>query len=92
MIKLQKELKELKVDGDLVKYKEDNFNLELSFNDELMLSELTRVVGDLGIIMMVFTNVDKSLKNMLDIKPGNLPSFSFMMPDLYEMGIIKKEE
>ena len=65
VIKLQKELKELQVEGDLVKYKEDNFNLELGFNSDLILSELTRVVGDSGEIILRKGKFEKSLDDMM---------------------------
>ena len=88
VIKLQKELKELQVDGYLVKYKEDNFNLELSFNSYLILSELTRVVGDSGTIMIVKSFMD----DMLNMNT-NIPNpFGFKVKDLEKMGIIKKDE
>ena len=89
VIKLQKELKELQVDGYLVKYKEDNFNLELSFNSYLILSELTRVVGDSGTIMIVKSFMD----DMLDkLSKNNSNPLNYMGYDLTTMGIIKKEE
>jgi hypothetical protein len=89
VIKLQKELKELQVEGVLVKYKEDNFNLELSFNSDLILSELTRIVGDSGTIMIVKGFMD----DMLDkLSKNNSNPFNYMVHDLEKMGIVKKED
>lgn len=89
VIKLQNELKELQVEGDLVKYKEDNFSLELSFNSNLMLSELTRVVGDSGTLMLIISKLDDMLNKL---SKNNSNPFNYMVHDLEQMGIIKKEE
>jgi hypothetical protein len=87
LTQLQEGLKESGVLGELVKYKEENFILELSFNQDISVDTLLNIVGDNGNLMLKKSNLNDILEKITSSNP-----FSTMTSDLEKMGLVKKDE